>query len=411
MTGMVDDIGIMGMLLKLDELDGLGDVALLDLARNARIERLARGEILPADEHLERHVFLIEGEVKLIADGKVMDTVSAGTARAKRSLFRVHTHGLQAQCTRKAALLSLDEVTYGRYVSSIKSQEDTGITVEDFVPDDQEASLIQDIASAFHHKEVDLPSLPEVAGRIYHALDDDSIPVEQVANVLQGDPAIAARVIQVANSALYGNNNVTSVRDAVMRIGTRAARAIVMSVVVKNLYSPRGENIKKRMKRFYLHSIRVGAIAHALARHLNRFDPDMAFLCGLIHDIGVIPLLIQVDRRDEFNANPALLETVLKELSHTAGAMLLEQWQFESTLITVSRESERWDREVEQADYCDLIQVAQLHCAMVGGMTLDAPPLNRLPAFQRLDMATINPLEVVNEAKHDVKELIALLSN
>lgn len=79
---MADEKSIVSMLLSLEDLYGMGDAALLALARTARIERLNKGERLPADEHLDRHVYLVEGEVQLVAGDKLMDVVRAGSERA-----------------------------------------------------------------------------------------------------------------------------------------------------------------------------------------------------------------------------------------------------------------------------------------------------------------------------------------
>ncbi|MDY6978939.1 MAG: HDOD domain-containing protein [Pseudomonadota bacterium] len=406
---MADEKTVVRLLLSLDDLDGVGDIGLLDIARGARIEHLYKGEKLPADEHLDRHVYLIEGEVKLLAENKPMGIVSEGTDRAKLSLFRIHTHGLYALCTRDSILLSLDESAYKKYVTRKNDKRDSGIQVEEYIQDD-ESSLIREINSTFNHKEVDLPSLPEIARRIYKGLDEDEISTGAVVELLQGDPAMAARVIQVANSALYGSHNIKGIRDAVSLIGFNSICTIVMSVVLRDLYTPRGHNLRKRMRQFYIHSIRVGAIAHTLCSMLEEFDSDYAFLAGLLHDIGILPLLIQADKRETFESNPDLLETMLREFGPGMGKRLLEHWEFDSELATVASECENWQREPASADYCDVIQVAQLHCALLGGVKLDSPPLSQLPAFERLGLNRIDPLQVVRQAKGEVNEVISLLA-
>ncbi|MDZ7805298.1 HDOD domain-containing protein [Thiohalophilus sp.] len=407
---MADEKTVVRLLLSLDDLDGVGDVGLLDIARSARIEHLYKGEKLSADEHLDRHVYLIEGEVKLLSENKLMGQVSEGTKRAKLSLFRVHTHGLYALSIRDSILLSLDESTYKNYVAQKNEKRDNGIQVEEYIQDDEDSSLIREVDKAFSHKEVDLPSLPEIARRIYKGLDEDDLSVDTVVELLQGDPVIAARVVQVANSSLYGAANIKNIRGAVNLIGFNSIYTIVMSVVLRDLYVPSSDSIRKRMRRFYFHSIRVGAIAHALCDKLDGFDSDYAFLAGLLHDIGVLPLLIQADKREAFETNQSLLETMLQELAPSVGKRLLDRWGFDSELIMVASECENWNRVPASPDYCDVIQVAQLHCALLGGVKLDSPPLNQLPAFERLGLDKIDPLQVVRQAKGEVNELIGLLA-
>ena len=92
------------------------------------------------------------------------------------------------------------------------------------------------------------------------------------------------------------------------------------------------------------------------------------------------------------------------------GATLLEQWNFEDQFVTAAREAEKWGRQVEQADYCDIVQVAQLHCTMVGGAKIDGPPLIELPAFKRLHLDEIDPVKVVEEARQEISEIVSLLA-
>ena len=406
-----DVVEVLKVLLNLRDLDDLGDVALLDLARDARLETLKKGQTLQAAHCLDRHVYLIEGEVGLVADGRTIQTVKAGTERALLPVFRIHTEGLQARCVRAAQLLTLDEATFGRYASTIRPIQAGGIDVKEFSSTDQQPDLIEEIRQAFYHREVDLPSMPEVALKISNAIQNQDADFRRIAITVQADPVIAARIVQVANSAMYaGVSEVESVQTAIARIGLQATRAIVMTVVLKNLYDPKSQLVHKRMNSYYRHSIRVAAISHALAVRLPGFDPERAFLAGLIHDIGVIPLLIQADRRSDLNQNADLLEQVVRELGRTVGAILLEQWEFEPEFVTVAQQAEDWMREADSADYCDIVQVAQLHCVLLGGKKIDAPTLSELPAFGRLHLDDIDPIKLIEQARQEISEIISILA-
>jgi len=406
-----DVMEVLKLLLKLRDLDDLGDVGLLDLAQDARLEKLKKGQALEAGKCLDRHVYLIEGGVELMADGRTMQTIKAGTDRALLPVFRIHTRGLEARCVDAARLLTLDEATFRRYASTIRPKQGGGIDVEEYSSSDQQADLVEEIHQAFYHQEVDLPSMPELALKISHAVQNQDADFRQIASTVQADPVIAARIVQVANSAMYiGVSQVASVQNAIARIGLQATRAIVMTVVLKNLYVPQSQMIHNRMKTYYQHSIRVGAICHALAARLPGLDAERAFLAGLIHDIGVLPLLIQADRRKDLNQDAELLEKVINELGRTVGAMLLQQWEFEPELVTVAREAEDWMREVDAADYCDIVQAAQLHCVMLGGKQIDAPPLSELTAFRRLHLDEVDPIKLIEEARQEINEIVGLLA-
>ena len=411
MAEAFSNVGLLKFLLGIPDLEELGSVALLDLAKDARAEFLKEGESLFADEHMERHLYLVEGEVELVANDQILQVIKGGSDRAKQSLFRVHTHGLEARCLKDASFLSLNEETYERYISSIKPKENTsGINFSNFQGTDGEAGIIAEIHREFNHNEVDLPSMPEVALKINQAIQDEHLDIQKIADIIQIDPMIAARAVQVANSAMYaGSQPVQTIKRAVQRIGLRAMRAIVMSVTIRNLYTAESPLIKKRMTTYYHHSIRVGVISHVLTKKIKGFDPEQAFLAGLIHDIGIVPILIRADSHDDIKHNADLLEKIIGDLKISVGAMLLRQWGFEDELITVVQDAEKWDRDVINADYCDVIQVAQLHCEMIGGRKLDAPALAELPAFERLGLSEINPMLIVAQAKQEMSEVIHLL--
>jgi HD-like signal output (HDOD) protein len=407
-----DLLQILKLLLDLRDLDEMGDVALLDLARDARIETLSPGELLSIDDHLDRHLYLIGGEVELQAEGRSMHRVQAGTKRACVPLFRIRTHGLAARALDKATLLSLEQATFERHAANIRDRQVSGITVQEVESDDLNSSLLEEIRQAFYHREVDLPTLPELAIRISQAVQNQDADFKSISATVAADPVIAARTVQVANSAMYaGVRRVESVQQAITRIGLLATRAIVMTVVVKNLFAPVTPVIQHRLHGYYQHSLRVAALSHVIAGRLKGFDPERAFLAGLIHGIGTVPLLILADRHDALNKNAALLDTVIAQLGSPVGETLLRQWEFESEFADVALHAEDWMRDVDTADYCDIVQIAQLHCQLVGGRKpASAPPMSEVPAFVRLDMQRIDPIKLVLQAQQEISEIISLLA-
>lgn len=410
LPGDVEDL--LKLLLGRRDLQGLGDMALLDLTRDAQIKSLEKGGTLKADKINGRHLYLIEGEVELVAQGKSMHCVKADTERAQLPLFRVRTPGLAARCISKARLLSLNEKTLEQYIENIKPRETSGISVQEYISRDSQPGLIDEIRDAFYRQEITLPSMPDVATRISRAIHSEDADLRSIATTVQADPVISARLVRVANSAMYsGVSQVESVQTAITRIGLQATRAIVMSVVLNKLFKPQSSIIRKRIKKFYQHSIQTGAISHALASHLQGFDPEQAFLAGLIHDIGVLPVLIQADSQASLSQDSELLERTLDELRAEVGASLLQQWEFEDEFIRAARDAENWTREVDTPDYCDIVQIAQLQSAVAGGQKITASlPMNELPAFRRLGLADIDPVGIIQNARTEINEIMSLLA-
>jgi len=95
MAEAFSNVGLLKFLLGLPDLEGLGSVALLDLSKDARAEFLKKGESIFADEHMERHLYLVEGEIELVENDQVLQVIKGGNESPKQTLFRVHTHGLE----------------------------------------------------------------------------------------------------------------------------------------------------------------------------------------------------------------------------------------------------------------------------------------------------------------------------
>lgn len=403
------ELKIVEKLLALHELEGIGDVALLNLAHNTRIEKFPPATVLRASEHQDRRLYLLEGVIELVADNKTIQSIDASSARAATPLFRIHTPGLTAICHGVVTFLSIDDSVFEYYAGAVETAG-SGIVVAEYQQNPDEPEVVTEVRLDFTHSEVDLPSMPEIANRIYSILQNDDVDLRQVAETIKIDPIISVRIIQVANSALYRSAvPIETIKDAISRIGLNSTRAIVMSVVLKSLFTAKSKLIHRLFNRFYQHSIRVAAVAHTLAKQLKSFDPDEALLAGLIHDIGVVPILVEADHHKGLNENEAELEDILQQHSSKVGSALLSQWGFEEVFVLVAQESENWSRQAEHADYCDLIQVAQLHCNMVGGKKIMAPPISEIHAFKRLELEHLDLESIIKEAKHEIHEIVDLL--
>lgn len=400
-------------LLAFNDFSSLGDVALIDMASHSEILLVKKGKALNAKETSHKKLFLLEGEIELHGIELSDKVIKENTQRAQQVVFRFHSPGLNAKCITDSVLLCMDSKIVNKYVDCA-NRKSAGMYVDTVKIDTLKESgndIIEEITARFDTKEFNLPSLPEMALHVNKALEDDSINMNQLSSTLQSDPAITARVIQVSNSALFRSGQpIESLHAAITRIGLEAVRSIVISVVIRDLFHPETALIKKTMKRFYEHSIRIGVICYVLSKRCKGFDPDRAFLAGLLHDIGVIPLLVIADKHSELSHKAGKLDEILSDLKGTVGSILLRQWDFNVTYALTSEQAYHWERESTYSpDYCDLVQVALLHSNLVGGEKVPGPSLMELPAFKRLDLGNSDPAEDIQkltELSHRITEMM-----
>lgn len=293
-----------------------------------------------------------------------------------------------------------DEIENIDVVTIEQTEEENVLTIQ----------LFQDITSG----NIKLPSLPDVAHRIQQAFSQAHINAEAIARIIQSDPAITAKLIMVANSALYkGHDQIDTLQQAIVRIGLEAMRTQVIIYVVRELFKATSVNIKSKMQHLWQHSRRVAAFSRVLAKRSGLFDPEQAQLAGLIHDLGEIAILQYVQDHPELYDDDKKLVNAIRNLRPQITSMLLSKWNFTNELITVGEESEDWFRNPQnEADLCDLILIAQYHSFIGSAEMNKLPPVFKLPAFAKLGLKMEQPaqiMEFVNESKAEVEIIEKLL--
>jgi putative nucleotidyltransferase with HDIG domain len=127
----------------------------------------------------------------------------------------------------------------------------------------------------------ELPMQQSAITRALLVLDDPNASAQEVATVLESDPALCARALQLANSAHFGmSGRVTSVDQAVVTLGATTMRTLVVSGASGVLGRP--DDLPPG---FWHHSVSVAAASAIGARMCSVARGD-AICAGLLHDLG-----------------------------------------------------------------------------------------------------------------------------
>jgi len=267
--------------------------------------------------------------------------------------------------------------------------------------------LIQDLVE----ERLSLPSMPDIAVRVREAVAKVDTSAADVAKIIQADPAVATQLIKVANSSLYGGSRpADSLTAAIARLGLERVREIVLAVTMRQVFRSRSPLLNKRMVELWMRSTLVAAVAAVLGRRLTGFSSDRALLAGLVHDIGVVPMLANAYEYDELVRDPGLLEATIDAYRGEIGAMILRRWNFPDDMVTMALHARQWQRRHGGAgDYCDLIIVSQLHAAAgVGGL----PTPREVPAYAALGLDRLDVdsgRAILDEAREEIAEVQRLL--
>jgi HD-like signal output (HDOD) protein/ActR/RegA family two-component response regulator len=133
----------------------------------------------------------------------------------------------------------------------------------------------------------ELPAMPSTFAALQQALLDPLVDSTKVAAIIERDPAVAAKVLQVCNSSFFRlPRRVSRISEAVSYLGLSTVRSMALSA---ELFRP-GEALSAGLDLGLMqrHALNVGAIARSLAAETNWAED--AFLAGLLHDVGFLLL-------------------------------------------------------------------------------------------------------------------------
>lgn len=262
-----------------------------------------------------------------------------------------------------------------------------------------------------------VPSLPEVITRIRAAVNDEDKGTRQVARLIQLDPGLSARLVQIANSPSYRHSAVIdSCTMAVMRLGLHMTRNLVTCLVMHNIFNIESDRLRQRVRELWQHSCHVAAISFVLAQlHKGQLEAEKALLAGLVHDIGVLPVLHYAMDFPDILAGETELDMVIGHLRGPLGRRILEQWHFSPELTVVPEQAELWSRDEPGAlDYVDLVIVAQAHSYFGSGQNHPVPSLLDLAAFKKMTLSRLGPdasVELLHEAREEIRKMVSILLN
>ena len=234
------------------------------------------------------------------------------------------------------------------------------------------------IVDRIQKESMDLPAYPEVARKVQAQLNGTEVSISEVATVLEQDPLLAAQVLKIANSATYrGVDTITSLSQALSRIGTNALTTILRQAVAKSLFTSREPRIRKSCAVLWDHSIAVGNIARDLHAIAGAEDSQGAYLAGLLHDVGkplVAAFLLEFERNLSARESAALLDgtmwlDLIQDLHRPVGAALAKAWELPPAVAKAIEDSTNFnpaERMSPANAVCIANAIAKLHGPYVG---------------------------------------------
>lgn len=238
------------------------------------------------------------------------------------------------------------------------------------------------------------PSLPHAVVEIIRSIDDDTVSPTQLARMIEGDLGMLAGVLKLANSPRYAvRGGVASVQEAVTVLGFNAIRNLACLDGISSHFRNNSQN-DFNFENFMRHSIGVACCAKFIAWSM-RLNPDIAFVSGLLHDVGQVVVAVTLpDEREavmnykrRHDCHIAVAECAVLGMDHAKmGEHLANRWNFPAVIGEAIGGHHRVFDTVSLR-MADVVHVAEvLSHALDFGSSGQVPPLSH-SAMLRLELS------------------------
>jgi len=278
-----------------------------------------------------------------------------------------------------------------------------------------ENRLLQSFSEHYENEALEIPTLPDIALKLRKAMLQD-ISIADAVTIIQLDPVISAKLIEVANCPLYMSPiPAKSCFTAVSRIGLNATRNLVIGLSINHIFKTNSPLIKKHLDKVWKQSLYISTLSYVLASVTKQIDPEEALLAGLICDIGAVPFLNYAANLPKDYFTEAELERALAHVKGPIGYKTLLEWGFPEELNKIPLYSEDWYQNSNaELSLTDIVVLSRLH-SRIGHVDMsELPAITSIPAASKLANFSLSPehsLNLLYEAKHQINDAMKVLAS
>jgi HD-like signal output (HDOD) protein len=270
--------------------------------------------------------------------------------------------------------------------------------------------FVQKLAADLDAKDdLKLPGFPEVVAKLQKALSDEHGSLKQVAAIIHSEPSLAARMLQLANSAAFRQSAepVGELRTAVSMLGFNIVRATATNFAMAQLQQQDWlQALHPELQKMWRQTNLVAATSYVVAKHLEAMPADKALVAGLFHQLGLLYLLTVAHRDDKALLNDPAWPHIQAEWHPTVTRAILEAWGLPED-VTYATESQDAviDGQTDNLDRLSLV-VAAAKFFVYEAAASDAPD----SPLQDVKFSGKSFAELVENNKDEIKQMLATLT-
>lgn len=257
-----------------------------------------------------------------------------------------------------------------------------------------------------------MPALPAIALKVQGAVKDPDTNLEQLAKIVTLDPAFTAYLVSLANSPMYrGVGQIESVPVALGRMGMESTKNSALIFSVRSLFDTSDKVSKNLLNRIWKNACEVSALAFVIAKKLETVDPERASLAGLLHNVGMIPVVMKLVSQGETESEILDNWYEIFTFSRKIAVRVLANWGMEEELKLVVSKVLDWELKVDNK-LVDHTNLSLWHSYLGTPVFKHLPRMDRLIYFRNNPMLELQDgsLRFVRESKQQIEQMMHALN-
>ena len=259
-------------------------------------------------------------------------------------------------------------------------------------------SLAEMIDKFVANKKVKLPVFSSTALRIQKETAKEEPDSRLIEKLIVSDQALTGEVLRVSNSSFYkGLSQVSTVRDAIIRLGIKEVSSIVTLIALQHNFQSKDPSVHKIMGKLWRHSVGCAIGASWLAKQTGfQTIAHETFIAGLLHDVGklfILKVINDMKAAGEIENPPSdvVMDEIMQNLHADQGHLLLKHWNLPEKYCQVARE-----HHATEFDYTDfllvLVRLANHICHKLGIGLSEDPSISVMetPEANQLQLSEVD---------------------
>lgn len=260
--------------------------------------------------------------------------------------------------------------------------------------------------------EFDLPPFPDTALKVQECIRDPDGDVQSLAAIVATEPALAARLMRMANSALMrrGPMEVTDIPTAISRVGMDMVQNAAVSFAAREAFrAAPGSPCIDDLNRLRRESVQIAAVAYVLSKDVSSIrKPDEAMLAGLLSAVGKYYIFMKASDHPELFADRASLESLVAQWHTGVARAIVESWNFPESIAQGVDEQEISERDrIPAADLSDILHIA---CRIVRGGPGNLEEIGNSDALARMRTNGEKLAQQLHNNKDELQSMVEALS-